>query len=113
MPSVPTSSSTIRLPTWSPLAGTSPPATCRTGSATADLTRGDAGARLAPRQPEGTAVGKHTMGTCAVCGKELPARELVPGELIRPEIAEELARLAPGWTPDRPVCRADLARARA
>ena len=58
-------------------------------------------------------MGKHTMGTCAVCGKELPARELVPGELIRPEVAEELARLAPGWTPDRPVCRADLARARA
>ncbi|MGN2252253.1 DUF1003 domain-containing protein [Frateuria sp. GZRe12] len=58
-------------------------------------------------------MGKHAMGTCVVCGKELPARELVPGELIRPEVAEELARLAPDWAPDRPVCRADLARARA
>lgn len=57
-------------------------------------------------------MGKHTMGTCAVCGRTLPARDLVPGELVRPEVAEELSRAAPGWTPDRAVCHADLAKAR-
>ncbi|MEI7036938.1 DUF1003 domain-containing protein [Fulvimonas yonginensis] len=56
---------------------------------------------------------RHTMGTCAVCGKPFPARELVPGELVRPEVAAELTKLAPAWRPAQPVCRADLAKARA
>lgn len=58
-------------------------------------------------------MGKHAMGSCAVCGRELPARELVPGELVRPEVAEELGKLAPGWNAEGAVCRVDLARARA
>ena len=58
-------------------------------------------------------MGKHTMGTCAICGRAFPARELVPGELVRPEVGEELAKTTPGWSSDKAVCHADLAKARA
>ncbi|HRX86947.1 MAG TPA: DUF1003 domain-containing protein [Phycisphaerae bacterium] len=50
--------------------------------------------------------------TCGVCGQSFASRELIPGALIRPTIAEEIRREHPQWTADQPVCRADLARFR-
>ena len=47
--------------------------------------------------------------TCAICGKSLPARSLVSGEIVRKEVAEEIARVHPDWSPDKYICKPDLA----
>ncbi len=52
-----------------------------------------------------------TTTRCPVCGEMRPQRDLVSGRLIRPAVAERLAREHPGWTPDQVVCAADLRRA--
>lgn len=46
---------------------------------------------------------------CARCGKSFPIRSLVSGELIRKEIAAEISRVLPEWSPDLYICRPDLA----
>ncbi|MHB8840124.1 MAG: hypothetical protein ACYC7F_14375, partial [Gemmatimonadaceae bacterium] len=50
--------------------------------------------------------------TCVVCGKTFPARAVVPGELVRPEIAEEILQAHPDWSADKFICVADLAALR-
>jgi len=50
--------------------------------------------------------------TCAVCGKSFPARDLVSGELVREEVASELLKVLPEWSPEKFLCRADLAAMR-
>ncbi len=47
--------------------------------------------------------------TCAICGKSFSARNVVSGELVRKEIAEEILKTNPDWSADKFICRADLA----
>jgi uncharacterized membrane protein len=46
--------------------------------------------------------------TCAICGKTFPERALISGELVRAEIAAEILKTCPDWSPDKYICRADL-----
>ncbi len=46
--------------------------------------------------------------TCALCGKALPDRDLVPGAILRGAIADEIKSEHPDWSADRFVCRSDL-----
>jgi uncharacterized membrane protein len=48
--------------------------------------------------------------TCAVCGKKIPARELVSGAAVRDAITELILRDHPEWSADAFICRSDLAR---
>ena len=50
--------------------------------------------------------------TCALCGKSFQAHNIVSGELVRKEIAAEILKAYPNWSPEKYVCRADLAQLR-
>lgn len=50
--------------------------------------------------------------TCAICGRPFGARNVVPGEIVRKELAEEILKTCPDWSPASFICRADLAQAR-
>jgi uncharacterized membrane protein len=50
--------------------------------------------------------------TCAICGKSLSSRNAVSAELVRKEIAAEILQSNPDWSPDKYICRADLAEYR-
>lgn len=50
--------------------------------------------------------------TCAVCGKSFAARNVVPGELVRKELAAEILKSHPNWSSEKFICRADLAEFR-
>jgi uncharacterized membrane protein len=50
--------------------------------------------------------------TCEVCGKSFSDRNVVSGEIIRKEIAGEIAKRCPGWSADKYICRPDLNDAR-
>ena len=47
---------------------------------------------------------------CPVCGALRARHDLVPGQLVRPALAERIARDHPGWTPEQAVCVSDLRR---
>jgi uncharacterized membrane protein len=49
---------------------------------------------------------------CAVCGKNFPARDLVPGLAVRDVIASEIARERADWSQEKVICRTDLNRFR-
>jgi uncharacterized membrane protein len=53
-----------------------------------------------------------TPETCAVCGGAFPARDLVIGEALRPQIADLVKAAHPTWSPSQRICRADLGRFR-
>lgn len=42
--------------------------------------------------------------TCSVCGRSLPASELVPFEVVRSPISEILRRNRPGWAEGDLIC---------
>ena len=46
--------------------------------------------------------------TCAVCGKAFPSRQVVSGEVVRKELAEEIAKTCPAWSAESYICRPDL-----
>jgi uncharacterized membrane protein len=46
--------------------------------------------------------------TCAICGKSFPSRNVVSGEIVRKEIAEEIRKLFPAWSAEHFICREDL-----
>ncbi|MFQ5537571.1 MAG: DUF1003 domain-containing protein [Gemmatimonadota bacterium] len=50
---------------------------------------------------------------CAVCGGEFPEGSLIPGALVRDEIADAIRSDIPTWSDDDFICPADLARYRA
>ena len=52
---------------------------------------------------------KPTLRTCAICGKSFPARNVVSGEIVRKELAEEIRKTFPDWSAEMFICRADLA----
>lgn len=46
--------------------------------------------------------------TCAVCGKPFALNNLIPGEMVRKEITDEILKVVPDWSADKFICRADL-----
>jgi uncharacterized membrane protein len=56
---------------------------------------------------------KSPTGTCLVCGKTFPVRELVAAPLVRDNIAGDIRREHPEWSPATAICQTDLARYRA
>ena len=50
--------------------------------------------------------------TCAICGKSFSPRNVISGELIRKEIAAEILKTHPDWSPEKFICRPDLAEFR-
>lgn len=50
--------------------------------------------------------------TCAICGKTFLVRNLVSGEIVRKELAEEIREDVPDWSADMFICREDLAKIR-
>ena len=49
---------------------------------------------------------------CGVCGRKRPARDLLPVELVQPQIAEFLYSRTPDWGRTGKICRSDLTEAR-
>ena len=56
---------------------------------------------------------KSPTGTCLVCGKNFPVRELVAAPLVRDNIAGDIRHDHPEWSPTAAICQTDLARYRA
>ena len=50
--------------------------------------------------------------SCRICGKSFPAKDVVPGEIVRKEIADEILKTVPDWSPAMFICRSDLAMIR-
>ena len=50
---------------------------------------------------------------CMVCGRSFPARDVVSGAVVRDSISRLIERAHPDWSPERYICRADLAPFRA
>ena len=50
--------------------------------------------------------------TCAVCGKSFPERNVLSGEVVRKELADEILKAVPTWSSESYICRSDLAQAR-
>jgi uncharacterized membrane protein len=57
-------------------------------------------------------VNKNSHSVCAVCGRSLPRRQLVPGAIVRPAVADMIRRDHPEWSAERFICRDDLSRYR-
>jgi uncharacterized membrane protein len=53
-----------------------------------------------------------TSQTCGVCGGTFPARDLVIGGALRPQIADLVRAAHPAWTTSDRICRADLGQFR-
>jgi len=56
---------------------------------------------------------KSPTGTCLVCGKNFPVRELIAAPLVRDNIAGDIRRDHADWSPSSTICQQDLARYRA
>ncbi|WP_394708827.1 DUF1003 domain-containing protein [uncultured Desulfobulbus sp.] len=50
--------------------------------------------------------------TCAICGKSYSLQNIVPGEIIREEIAAEILKSYPDWSSEKLICKVDLAEFR-
>jgi uncharacterized membrane protein len=50
--------------------------------------------------------------TCAITGREVPLRDLIPFEVIRPNLADRIRHDHPGIAPDAMISRGELARYR-
>ena len=55
---------------------------------------------------------KPAVRICAICGKSLPARNLVSAEIVRTELAAEIRESFPSWSAEMFICREDLAKVR-
>jgi len=55
---------------------------------------------------------KNAANVCAICGKSFPARDLLSAELVRKEIATEIAKVCPTWSSAMYICRPDLTQMR-
>ena len=55
---------------------------------------------------------KSPTGTCQICGKTFPARELIAAPLIRTNILNTIRADHPDWSPTSRICQKDLARYR-
>lgn len=55
---------------------------------------------------------KLSVRTCVICGKSFPARNVVSGEIVRKELADEIRKTFPDWSAEMFICREDLANTR-
>ncbi len=56
---------------------------------------------------------KHpTHRICAVCGRSVSAREGIAGGTVRPSVSDLISTDIPEWSPEKFICRVDLARYR-
>jgi uncharacterized membrane protein len=55
---------------------------------------------------------KSATGTCLICGKSFPSRELIAAPLIRANIANVIQADHPEWAQGSSICQGDLARYR-
>ncbi len=55
---------------------------------------------------------KSPTGTCLVCGKLFPSRELISAPLIRANIADAIRTEHPDWSNNSSICQGDLAHYR-
>jgi len=53
-----------------------------------------------------------SMRVCAICGKSFLPHNVVSGEIIQRDIAAEICKVQPKWTPQLFICRPDLAKIR-
>jgi len=51
----------------------------------------------------------HEHGTCRICGKSYPRRDLFPAASIREPVAEVIREQYPQWSSEGHICRPDLA----
>lgn len=58
------------------------------------------------------ALEKNAAKVCAICGKSFPARNLLSGEIVRKQIASEIAKVCPTWSSEMYICRPDLTEMR-
>ena len=54
----------------------------------------------------------HATQTCAVCGRQKPARQTVPASLVRSGLSDLIAESAPAWGPESFICVSCLNRFR-
>lgn len=50
--------------------------------------------------------------TCAICGKSFSPHDIVPGEIVREEIAAEILKAYPEWSSEKLICKVDLSEFR-
>jgi uncharacterized membrane protein len=55
---------------------------------------------------------ENTHYTCAICGKTFSKHNVVAGEVLRPQITEQIRAIHPGWSSSSFICRSDLANFR-
>lgn len=55
---------------------------------------------------------RHHSHTCVICQKAFHRESLISGELVRPEIAEEIKRTKPDWSSEQFICYSDLMKMR-
>ena len=55
---------------------------------------------------------RNKLSECGVCGRSLPQRQLVPGEIVRPAVSDAIQLDHPDWSAEGFICREDLARYR-
>jgi precorrin-6B methylase 1 len=55
---------------------------------------------------------ENTQRTCAICGKTFSKHNVVVGEVLRPQITEQIRAIHPGWSSLSFICRSDLANFR-
>jgi uncharacterized membrane protein len=53
---------------------------------------------------------KNEKHTCAICGKTLPNRYLVPGAAVRDVVVKEIIKDHPNWSSESFICRPDLTK---
>ncbi|HEY6007632.1 MAG TPA: DUF1003 domain-containing protein [Geobacteraceae bacterium] len=51
---------------------------------------------------------KELKTVCPVCGREQRSDQMIPGAMVRANVAEEIRKDHPAWTADDPVCAEDL-----
>ena len=54
----------------------------------------------------------HPTQACAVCGKQKPARQMLPATVVRPAISDMIHEIVPSWGPESTICVACLNRYR-
>ncbi len=54
----------------------------------------------------------HATQTCTVCGRTKPAREVLPAAVVRPAIADMIAKRVPAWNAESQICVSCLNRFR-
>lgn len=55
---------------------------------------------------------RHHEHRCAVCGKTFAVRDIMAGAVIRPALADVIRGACPEWSPEKFICKKDLAKFR-